>query len=1409
MEEVRDPRFNRWCELLQRSRFGPKLVQRLQANDVFDILTIEMIDEEFLAANELNQVEIDSCMVWKNDILTESERPINKWIELLKTASFGKRIVSQMKEQQVLDFLQLEDVDEDLLHAFKMQQWQIDCVLEWRNQCLAEDEARNYPYEEDFFDDNASIVSSVISSLHSDFAPLQSDHDGDMIEKLNQANQELQLKDAKIQKLMRKVDKKKEKIKTVREELQSSQSLLISRDANLRQARHQLHLVIADRVMCRNTLTNAGKKMHSSIENLQALLEGQIMSCEGKMEELQRKYIRIAMFIRDRGASFNSKAQSATVHALKVELEMLQDALRNESSEHERQKRDMQKQINILSGVNGGSIERELAAMLQEKETRLSEALAHARASHERSQVAQREIHTIQKTFRESIGELERLRSTSQAHERARLVLQKQNDMLKEQLAGRGQMNGEIQLEMFDMRQQQHLLQVKELEKQVRMTMQTSSQEIIKLRDHIKTLENQKEMGMKKFQEVAEENARLKESNDSNLLKQNEELRAHKEELEKKESQHTQYIAQLEDRLRSASVASSMSSNSVEINAENKQLRAALKNRDDKIEALAEAQKQLARGNSILEEKIVDLKAQLMDAETARARLSHNLQRRDSASSPKAGRDEVGLWKQKLANSQKQYAHECEKNKALQGRISDWEGRFQQIQGKMEHFQKTHQETMQEKNKQIGDMQKMNKEQTGVIGNLEAELKKLQAANERLASDGGSQKLEHQQQIGMLKQQVEQMTEKFEDAKIEINRLESQLATVESQLSNASKEASSKSDSMQSVVEDQGKQIAALEKKELKMNKQIELLVRAKGNAEKELAEKRDELANEKKSSSQISEKVGKLTQDCKALKSQLSFKTKHAAELQENIDSLKAKQSEAVAKLNKQFSQEKDALRENFKMEKAGLERSVKFLSSKTQKMEKSIRKEYDQCQNLKAALSNIREEQDTMKEVIATQMKEASRTLKEAFKQSEDKYEKINATAKREMGLRKKYWNIVQDLRGNVRVFCRVRPLLGHEMRKGYTSCLNFPEKDQLNVALFDKKSGQTYSHFFEFDKVYPPNSSQEQVCRDTSEYIQSVMDGYHVSIFAYGQTGSGKTYTMMGPAENPGVNRRALQELFAIQDRRKQFFEYEVRLALFEIYNDRPRDLLAKKPKAKYEVKDDINGNPHIPGLKDVHVTTIQDVLDQIDIAEQNRSVAMTQMNSDSSRSHMCLEVTVHGLDKSKDKKIEGRLYLVDLAGSERVGKSGVTGKALQEARHINKSLSSLGDVMAALQKKEKFIPYRNSSLTKIMQNALSPNGKTVMFVNICPTNEHVGETLSSLKFAKRVGKVELGSAKAQVKKSSRSRKEAGKLDSLASSLIGSSPSSKSSKSSRSSSRSTSAARSSSRSNRRKAGGSSTLV
>merc|ERR1712176_1234439 len=159
-------------------------------------------------------------------------------------------------------------------------------------------------------------------------------------------------------------------------------------------------------------------------------------------------------------------------------------------------------------------------------------------------------------------------------------------------------------------------------------------------------------------------------------------------------------------------------------------------------------------------------------------------------------------------------------------------------------------------------------------------------------------------------------------------------------------------------------------------------------------------------------------------------------------------------------------------------------------------------------------------------------------------------------------------------------------------------------------------------------------------------------------------------------------------------------------------------------------------------------MEEVLAAMAVADTNRTQASTKMNLHSSRSHMLLSVFVRGFNKPANIEYRGRLYLVDLAGSERVGKSGAKGQNLKEAQHINKSLAALGDVMSALQSKSKFIPFRNSILTYLMSNSLGGHARTIMFINCCPTNEHCIETLSSLKFAKRVSKVELGKAEASV-------------------------------------------------------------
>merc|ERR1719373_290121 len=217
----------------------------------------------------------------------------------------------------------------------------------------------------------------------------------------------------------------------------------------------------------------------------------------------------------------------------------------------------------------------------------------------------------------------------------------------------------------------------------------------------------------------------------------------------------------------------------------------------------------------------------------------------------------------------------------------------------------------------------------------------------------------------------------------------------------------------------------------------------------------------------------------------------------------------------------------------------------------------------------------------------------------------------------------------------------------------------------------------------------------------------------------------------------------------------FEYTINVSLYEIYNDKVACLLTspkerKKNKLKFKVRLKEDGTVYVQNAKSEEVKCKDDVLKCIATAKKNRRTATTNMNEASSRSHMIVEVAVRGFNVPANIEYLGKLFLVDLAGSERVSKSGVKGARLKEATEINKSLTALGDVMQSLQKKQSFTPYRNSTLTYLMQNSLGGHAKTVMFINICPTKAHVGETLSSLRFAQRVAKVELGQAQKTIKK-----------------------------------------------------------
>ncbi|XP_069408972.1 kinesin-like protein KIFC3 isoform X4 [Ovis canadensis] len=346
-----------------------------------------------------------------------------------------------------------------------------------------------------------------------------------------------------------------------------------------------------------------------------------------------------------------------------------------------------------------------------------------------------------------------------------------------------------------------------------------------------------------------------------------------------------------------------------------------------------------------------------------------------------------------------------------------------------------------------------------------------------------------------------------------------------------------------------------------------------------------------------------------------------------------------------------------------------------------------------------------------------------------------------RRELQLRKKCHNELVRLKGNIRVIARVRPVTKEDGEgPEATNAVTFDPDDDSIIHLLHK--GKPVS--FELDKVFSSQASQQDVFQEVQALITSCIDGFNVCIFAYGQTGAGKTYTMEGTPENPGINQRALRLLFSEVQEKAPDWEYTIAVSAAEIYNEALRDLLGQEPQEKLEIRlcPDGSGQLYVPGLTEFQVQSVEDINKVFKFGHTNRTTEFTNLNEHSSRSHALLIVTVRGVDCSTGLRTTGKLNLVDLAGSERVGKSGAEGSRLREAQHINKSLSALGDVIAALRSRQGHVPFRNSKLTYLLQDSLSGDSKTLMVVQVSPVEKNTSETLYSLKFAERVRSVELG-------------------------------------------------------------------
>nr|XP_023013785.1 kinesin-like protein KIF3A [Leptinotarsa decemlineata] len=328
-------------------------------------------------------------------------------------------------------------------------------------------------------------------------------------------------------------------------------------------------------------------------------------------------------------------------------------------------------------------------------------------------------------------------------------------------------------------------------------------------------------------------------------------------------------------------------------------------------------------------------------------------------------------------------------------------------------------------------------------------------------------------------------------------------------------------------------------------------------------------------------------------------------------------------------------------------------------------------------------------------------------------------------------------QESQENVRVFIRIRPLSKKEIADGNENIVVCDHKENL-IAL--KKNGE-HTKPFKFDHIFSTNTAQLEMYRMVAfPIVEKALEGYNGTIFAYGQTGTGKTYTMAGNhlvPELKGIIPNTFSHIFSQISRASGEKSFVVKVTYLEIYNEDVRDLLSTDPNKKLAIRERKDIGVYVKDLMGFTVDSIESITDLLNRGNKNRVTKSTLMNDISSRSHAIFTVTIESKNRIDNKTTVGKLNLVDLAGSERASRTQATGERLREASNINLSLSVLGNVISALvDGKSTHIPYRNSKLTRLLQDSLGGNSKTAMIAMVSPADIDYEESMCTLRYAARV-------------------------------------------------------------------------
>ncbi|CAD8069185.1 unnamed protein product [Paramecium primaurelia] len=307
------------------------------------------------------------------------------------------------------------------------------------------------------------------------------------------------------------------------------------------------------------------------------------------------------------------------------------------------------------------------------------------------------------------------------------------------------------------------------------------------------------------------------------------------------------------------------------------------------------------------------------------------------------------------------------------------------------------------------------------------------------------------------------------------------------------------------------------------------------------------------------------------------------------------------------------------------------------------------------------------------------------------------------------------------NIQVICRFRPPISGQV--------------ESQIYFADEKSVLIENQQFNFDHIFHPGKQIDVFKVAAEPVIKGVLEGFNGTVVAYGQTGSGKTHTMEGTTgDDQGIIKRMVNTVFDYIEASPDYVEYRIKISVTELYMEKVRDLQNIK-KTDLKIREDKNHSTYIEGVTETSIADQSEIYDILKMCNANRMIASTNMNEQSSRSHMIFLMTVQSIDLRDQSAKTGKLFLVDLAGSEKVSKTGAEGKILDEAKGINKSLSALGQVINALTDGSQHVPYRDSKLTRILQCSFGGNSRTTLIITCSPAQFNLQETLSTLRFGVR--------------------------------------------------------------------------